>query len=248
MEYELLNVGRNAKTVKSDKTGKFTTGILYLAPGIKSGYEVCPFRSNGCDKGCLYTAGYGDATHVREARIRKTKVFFEDRDRFMAMLYQDIRKLYLKTKKQGGRTTIRLNGTSDIMWEAVPLEHDDWKYNSLFHAFPNVQFYDYTKIPDRDQLPDNYHITFSLAEDNMDEARQAMARGLNISAVFPDARFPATFLGRPVINGDKHDLRFLDPTGVVVGLKAKGAARKDETGFVQDPDYDFKQIYGRAVS
>jgi hypothetical protein len=61
----------------------------------------------------------------------------------------------------------------------------------------------------------------------------AMAAPYNMAVVFRSKNdMPQHFLGRPVINGDADDLRFLDPDGVVVALYAKGAAKRDDTGFV----------------
>jgi hypothetical protein len=119
----------------------------------------------------------------------------------------------------------RLNGTSDIRWETVEVDG----HANIMELFPTVQFYDYTKLVNRRALPANYRLTFSLAENN-DLA--AWASGLNVAAVFK-GKLPATFMGRPVIDGDETDLRFLDPVGIVVGLKAKGKAKKDQTGFVR---------------
>lgn len=228
--YKLLNVGQNVKTLKSDKMGQYLTGILYLAPGRISGYETCPAASEGCRKACLYTAGFGDRLVVKRARIKKTQWFFEDKTNFMDWLVKDIEQLVKTAKKTGVKPAVRLNGTSDIEWEKVNFA----MYANIMEKFPKVQFYDYTKITGRVDLPKNYHLTFSLAEDNMKEAREALLQGFNVSAVFQDSNFPFEFMGRPVIDGDKHDLRFLDPKGVIVGLKAKGEAKYDELGFVQN--------------
>jgi hypothetical protein len=103
----------------------------------------------------------------------------------------------------------------------------------LMEHFPNVQFYDYTKWPShlRQDLPANYHLTFSRSElTTSEDIKREIDAGRNVAVVF-DA-VPDTWEGLPVIDGDANDLRFLDPTGVIVGLKAKGAAKKDITGFV----------------
>lgn len=236
-EYDLLNVGRNAKTLKSDKMGEWLTGILYLTPGNKAGkgYDVCPSRSAGCEKACLYTSGMGNSTHVRAARIRKTRMFFDQRDEFMNLLMKDLTKLVNAAYKTGRLPAVRLNGTSDIEWEKVVSIHPTQrkKYLNIMEAFPEIQFYDYTKIPGRNWLPENYHLTFSLAEDNLKHAVRALKRGRNVSAVFPTKKLPKEFLGYEVINGDKHDLRFLDPSPVIVGVSAKAEAKNDVLGFVQ---------------
>lgn len=125
---------------------------------------------------------------------------------------------------------IRLNVFSDIMWERVAPE--------IFSSFPRTQFYDYTKHFKRmsKPRPPNYHLTFSLSENNEEKARQVLLAGFNISAVVD--RTDGTLWGYPIIDGDEHDLRFLDPTPCVVGLKAKGSLRKAESGMVYHADTD----------
>jgi hypothetical protein len=226
---KLLNIDANAKTVKGQGRG-YMTAILYLAPADESGYEVCPMASQGCRKACLNKAGMGAFSNVQAARITKTRLYFEDRETFMAQLMAEVRAFIRKAFKAGLIPVVRLNGTSDIPWERVPVEG---KPNIMAH-FPTVQFYDYTKRHNRRDLPDNYHLTFSLAEDNDSRASAAASNGANVAVVFRTDKFPATFMGMPVVDGDADDLRFLDGRGVVVGLKAKGPAKKDTSGFVRD--------------
>lgn len=78
----------------------------------------------------------------------------------------------------------------------------------------------------------NYQLTFSRSESNEAECSAALAHGINVAVVFPDKHFPETFWGHPVINGDAHDLRFRDASPRIVGLNAKGQAKRDTTGFV----------------
>jgi len=226
---KLLNIDANAKTDKGQGRG-YITAILYLAPADESGYEVCPMASQGCRKACLNKAGMGAFSNVQAARIAKTKWYFEDRVAFMAQLMTEVRAFIRKAFKAGLIPVVRLNGTSDIPWERVPVEGMP---NIMAH-FPTVQFYDYTKRHNRRDLPDNYHLTFSLAEDNDSRASAAASNGANVAVVFRTDKFPATFMGMPVVDGDADDLRFLDGKGVVVGLKAKGPAKKDTSGFVRD--------------
>lgn len=226
---KLLNIDANAKTVKGQGRG-YMTAILYLAPADESGYEVCPMASAGCRKACLNKAGMGAFSTVQAARIAKTRLYFEDRAAFMAQLVSEVRAFIRKAIKLGLIPVVRLNGTSDIPWERVPVEG---KAN-IMELFPSVQFYDYTKRHNRRNLPANYHLTFSLAEDNDSRARAAATNGANIAVVFRTDKFPTTFMGMPVVDGDADDLRFLDGRGVVVGLKAKGPAKKDTSGFVRD--------------
>jgi len=226
---KLLNIDANAKTVKGQGRG-YMTAILYLAPADESGYEVCPMASNGCRKACLNKAGMGAFSNVQAARIAKTRWYFEDRDAFMAQLVAEVRAFIRKAIKLGLIPVVRLNGTSDIPWERVPVEGQA----NIMSLFPSVQFYDYTKRHNRRDLPANYHLTFSLAEDNDSRARKAATNGANIAVVFRNDKFPASYMGMPVVDGDADDLRFLDGRGVVVGLKAKGPAKKDFTGFVRE--------------
>lgn len=226
---KLLNIDANAKTVKGQGRG-YMTAILYLAPAAESGYEVCPMASKGCRKACLNKAGMGVFSNVQAARIAKTRWYFEDRGAFMTQLVAEVRAFIRKAIKLGLIPVVRLNGTSDIPWERIPVEGQ----TNIMSLFPSVQFYDYTKRHNRRDLPANYHLTFSLAEDNDPRARMAATNGANIAVVFRNDKFPSTFMGMPVVDGDADDLRFLDGRGVVVGLKAKGPAKKDFTGFVRE--------------
>lgn len=234
----LLSVGSNAKTAKSDKAGtEYLTAILYLAPAdTVEGINVCPMAElAGCKAACLYKAGRGVMSNVQAGRIRKTILFRDNRDEFMRQLADDIAKFVQYCEKRGKAAAVRLNGTSDIAWENI--RHPDTG-ETLFTMFPQVQFYDYTKIPTRNVKGiSNYALTFSYSEASEKYAKlasKAMERGMNVAVVFRTKDLPKTFLGRDVIDGDETDLRFLDPKGVVVGLYAKGPAKKDRTGFVID--------------
>ena len=228
----LLTVG-NPKLLKGQKKG-YLSSVLHLAPANLSGKEVCPKRTAGCTSACLNTAGRGgifkkgESTNViQQARIRKTKMFFENREEFMADLVVEIQKTIKKAEKQGLIPVFRLNGTSDLSWE----KYDVLGAKNIFELFPQVQFYDYTKVNNRKVSSiKNYHLTFSKADGNDIDVRIALNNGMNVAAVFH--KVPETYLGRKVINGDETDLRFLDEKNVIVGLKAKGKAKKDTTGFV----------------
>jgi len=219
--YTLLNVGANAKTVKGDGE-EFLTAILYLMPED----SICPYsRKAGCREPCLVTAGRGRMNSVSVARERKTGRFLHNKQHFMEQLYSDLTKFYKYCAARQIKPCVRLNGTSDIDWSDVIL---DW---------PDIQFYDYTKVYTRlkKNLPANYHLTLSYSGVDKQYANKikefANKYKANIAVVF-SGEFPKTFLDRPVINGDLDDLRFLDPSPVVVGLTAKGQAKKDTTGFV----------------
>jgi hypothetical protein len=226
---KLLNIGTNAKTVKSDKASEYLTAIMYLAPAdTVAGVNLCPMAiTAGCREACLYTAGRGAFSNVQKARIKKTEFFRDNQGGFMRTLVADIEEAQRKAAKKGKRLAVRLNGTSDIAWEHIRIDG-----NTLFELFPDVQFYDYTKLPGR-KTPSNYHLTVSYSEAGLQYAAKVLKSAKNWAVVFSDkARMPAMFHGRTVIDGDATDLRFLDTDNVVVGLYAKGAAKKDCTGFV----------------
>lgn len=224
---KILTIGGNPKIEKSDAQGEYFTAILHLAPAKLSGFETCPGRSAGCSQACLNTAGRGRFDSIQAARIKKTKFFFERQAEFLAQLRKELMAFEKRCKKLGLKAAVRLNGTSDILWEKT----------GIISEFPNVQFYDYTAIEARFrqswQIPANYHLTFSLKEDNAEKAARVLANGGNVAAVFRN-QLPETFMGYPVINGLETDLRFKDQKNVVVGLLAKGKAKKDQSGFVQD--------------
>jgi hypothetical protein len=230
---KLLNIDANAKTVKGQKEG-YLTAILYLAPYNVSGYQVCPLAElAGCVNDCLFTAGRGAMKNVKDSRIAKTRLFFEDRAKFMELLVDEIVAAKKKAQKMGFTLVVRLNGTSDIAWERVPVGD----FNNIMEMFSDIQFYDYTKIPNRRNLPKNYHLTFSYSarpafSKIVQKALSHYGESINLAAVFQGVKLPDQFLGRKVINADETDLRFTDPTGTVAGLVAKGKARKSLDGFV----------------
>jgi len=246
---KLLSTG-NPKVLKGLSQG-YNTYILHLAPANISGYEVCPKRTKGCTDACLNLAGRGgmfkrgEVTNViQEARKRKTKMFFENRAEFMRLLVADI-ELGIKQSKRLGLTPVfRLNGTSDLSWEKYSVIRNGQVFSNIFEAFSEVQFYDYTKILGRRVASiDNYSLTFSAADGNELDVYRAISQGYNVAVVFGIKKtepMPEYYLGRPVFNGDESDLRFLDPKGVVVGLYAKGKAKKDTTGFVKYPNIMLK--------
>ena len=225
---KLLGIA-NTKTMKGEKLG-FRTYIMHLAPSTLSGYQVCPMASPGCASACLNLSGMGRFSNVQKARIAKTKLFFEDRGLFMFKLLKEIRAAIRSSQKAGLTPVFRLNGTSDIRWETISVFADGFWHNNIMDAFPSVQFYDYTKIPNRRDIPANYHLTFSRSEMNELEALQVLSSGtMNVAVVFDE--LPVKWAGVKVVDGTETDLRFLDDRAVVVGLKANGKAKKDQTGF-----------------
>lgn len=225
---ELLRVGGDAKTRKGEKYGVMT-GIMYLAPHKLAGINVCPMAElAGCISACLNTAGRGRMSNVQEARVRKTQFFHEDKQAFLELLRKDIKRIIRKAKREGMTPMFRLNGTSDIRWEVEAPE--------IFEEFSEYQFYDYTKIPNRRNLPKNYHLTFSYSGANERYKamyRQAVDNGMNLAVVFRKD-LPQEFLGLQVIDGDESDVRPFDPKPSIVGLVAKGQGKSDTSGFVVD--------------
>ena len=230
--FKLLSTA-NPKIQKGTKLG-YLSFILHLAPADLSGRETCPKRTAGCTAACLNTAGRGgmfkkgETTNmIQKARIRKTNYFFNQRQDFMLDLKHDIEKAIKMAAKLGLIPVFRLNGTSDLSWE----KYDMLPGLNVFECFPDVQFYDYTKVPKRKvEGIGNYHLTFSQADGNEKDANWAISKNMNVTVVFD--KIPTAYKGKEVFDADDTDLRFLDPKGVVLGLKAKGRAKKDTTGFV----------------
>lgn len=215
----------NTKIKKGEKLGWKTLG-LSLAPANLSGKQLCPHRSKGCELACLNTAGMGAFSNVQEARIKKSKFLIEQRDAFLAALNKEIANAERTATRRNGKLAIRLNVLSDLPWQNL----------IDMNKFSGVQFYDYTPNPQRmiqflrGELPPNYHLTFSRKENNQAVVELIANMGGNVAVVFD--KLPDTYLGKRVIDGDDTDLRFLDDKNVIVGLKAKGKGKKDESGFV----------------
>lgn len=232
-QLKLLAYNSDAKTIKGMKKG-WLTFIMYLAPSRASipfgGRDTCPWASPGCSAACLFTAGRAQTfPKINEARIQKTLWYFQNRAEFMAQLHEDIAVAVRIAKKRGLKPCFRLNGTSDISWHKVIRE------------YPKLTWYDYTKglqnVLDN-QLP-NYHLTFSRSEENGEDAMKVLAAGKNAAFVFSFPK-PKEWMGYRVVDGDLNDLRFLDPKGVIVGLSAKGRARRDTSGFVVNSQQELK--------
>lgn len=223
---KILGIDSNAKTAKGIKLN-YSTAIVYLSPSTKSGKNLCPHSSDGCEMACLDTSGRGAMKPIQDARLKKTYFFLNERDTFILQLKQEIHAFLRSTAKKGFTPCVRLNGTSDLPWHNI---------GGIMQEFPNVQFYDYTPNVNRmiqflrGELPSNYHLTFSRKENNDAQCQLILSMGGNVAVVFDN--LPDTWNGYPVVNGDESDLRFLDAKNVVVGLKAKGKGKKDTSGFV----------------
>ena len=226
-KYNLISVGSNAKTNKAPQP--YIQGILHLAPSVLSGYQACPrAKVAGCEDPCLNLNGNGGFDSVQEARKRKTRLFFEDKTEFFRQLDSDLDKFSSWCKDRARKPVMRLNGTSDIPWERY----------GVIDRHKDIEFLDYTKIPERLEsrpLPSNYWLSISYSGADENYARKcdqvAFKTGAQLVVVFR-GKMPDTFLGRPVVDGDDYDLLFLKPRNTVIGLPAKGRAKKDTSGFV----------------
>lgn len=225
----LLSKGStNTKTAKND----LETFILYLAPAnTVEGFNLCPFASKGCTDSCLYTSGRGRFSNVQLSRINKTKFWGYDRANFYIQLANEILSIHDKAIKKGIKIAIRLNGTSDIDHLDLLRRYSGIDFLETF--YDNLLFYDYTKNFNhiRKYIGSTYKLTFSRSETNENDAYLTLKNGGNVAIVFA-GELPEFWNGYPVINGDETDLRYFDPENVVIGLKAKGDAKKDQTGFV----------------
>lgn len=231
----LLGAGdTNPKLRKSNAAGTpFKTWGLALAPARESGHQMCASASAACRRACLYHQGHArlDPT-IAACRIAKTVAWKTNPSWFKARLTRELCHVRRVSERDDFRVAVRLNLTSDVMWER------EWP--EVFEEFSSFQLYDYSKHVKRmlrclgGDFPPNYHLTFSRSEDNESECREVLSAGGNVAVVFRSRPFPDRYLGFPVIDGDVTDLRFLDPPGVVVGLSAKGTAKADASGFVVD--------------
>lgn len=222
---KLLSEGySNAKTKKNVRE----TLILYLSPAKQNskGINLCPKASLGCLMACLYTAGHGKFTNTQNARMNRTEYYLADRFLFLEQIAAEINK---KAKKTNGELAIRLNGTSDVKLVEM--------ITSMYDIAENVVFYDYTKIPKRagdKVLPSGhrYMVCFSRSEDNEQIALEILQNGGVVSMVFAN-ELPSEYKGYKVIDGDDRDDLMLDcQPSTIIGLKAKGDAKKDKSGFV----------------
>lgn len=243
---KLISSGNNAKTVKGD-SDQYETAIMYLAPFTLAGVgNVCAMAATAkCFEGCLNMAGRGGLNSVQAVRLSKTRRYMQDRAGFMVQLVEDLEAFVRYCQRKQVQPCVRLNGTSDIMWEnGHPVVRDGVRHGSVMDAFPEIQFYDYTKIFKRvdKPLPANYSLTLSYSGANPEYASQVLKRvhegKANLAMVYRSRAVVERVLADQtykVIDGDKTDMRFLDPQGgYVVALYAKGKAKHDKSGFVVD--------------
>jgi len=206
------------------------TYSLYLAPAKLSGYEVCPKRNTECTALCLNESGMNRMSMrdeaINKSRVLKTKLFFEEREFFMRWMIDEIITTKMKADKLGYKFSVRLNNTSDISPEMFYIKKG-LKSINILQLFPNVQFYDYTKVYSRIELTKkykNYDLTFSFSGYNIDECMKAIKNKIRVAVVFK--KVPAKFWGLKVIDGDAYDMRYHDRKNVIVGLKFKTVRKK----------------------
>lgn len=223
----LGGVSHSSKIVKNEKKGVHTY-ILYLAPSTQSGYNVCPKATKDCIAACLAESGHNrmtltfGSTRIKDSRIGKTQLFFENRPFFMNWLVAEIAAKKAKAEREGMEFSVRINGTSDLSLETFTLNG-----KNILQIFPDVQFYDYTKVFNRIKMLEkypNYDLTFSYSGSNWLDCEAALSKGMRVAVVFEEV--PAFFRGVPVVSGDESDLRYWDAPNVVVGLKFKKVVNK----------------------
>lgn len=216
---DVLTINGDAKTSKGNGN-VFLTAIQYFAPADFCGVNVCPM-ANSCKDSCLFSAGRGKFESVTRARAIKTLAYLLDRNRYLDNLRRNIQKFIKHCTKYKLQPVIRLNGTSDLNWKVI------------YKEFPEVQFYEYTKVPSLilGNKLNNVDYTFSMDETNEKTALNIAKHGYRVAVVFMS--IPMLYSGLPVFNGDETDLRFMDPISCIIALKAKGKAKQDVSGFVK---------------
>jgi len=226
---KLITVASPKIEKSNNISNEFYTAVMYLAPSKISGKNMCAHASRECARLCLNTAGRGKFDVVQNARINRTLFYINDKEGFKNQLISEIKGHINTAKNMNRQAVMRLNGTSDQLFERV--------YPELFTMFPDLIFYDYTKYPykNRSIIPENLDLTFSRSETNHDQIFENLENGRRVAVVFNTKKsenLPAEYLGYPVVDGDIHDMRFLDSNYSIVGLRAKGLAKSQESNFV----------------
>lgn len=241
----LGSVAQSVKMRLSFENGTMTY-CLYLAPWNMSGYQVCP-KGQHCHEFCLNGSGQNkcdqlargvEGSKINRSRIKKTKLFYENRAHFMEILTHEINAKQKRAKRMGYGFSVRLNGTSDLS----PLAFKDSEGKNILELFPNVTFYDYTKVYNRinllKQYP-NYDLTFSYDGYNMDECEKFLQNGGRVAVVFFGEKLPKKFNGWKVIDGNLYDMRYLDESQTIVGLHYHKTANDYRNGHFEIPNTPF---------
>ena len=229
---QLGGVATSSKMSQSNEFSHQHTYAIYLAPAKTSGYNVCSHSTPECRLGCLNTSGragieiFSGIDKIKNARIKKTRLFYEHPDFFMNWMFAEIRLKQAKAKREGFYFSVRLNATSDINWTNVRVNN-----KNIFEIFPDIQFYDYTKNHNKfNNIAPNYHLTLSYTGRNWDKCIDLLARGFNVAVVFNvkhERDLPAMYKGFNVVNGDLTDYRIDDAKGIIIGLKWKRIANRE---------------------
>lgn len=221
----LGGVSTSHKLELSENNGVLTYG-LYLAPWNLSGHQVCAGGAH-CHEFCLNGSGqnkmdilaHGDLSKINISRIKKTRLFYENRPLFMRILIHEISRAKNRAQLAGMPFAVRLNCTSDLSPE---LFVDPETGLNILQLFSDVQFYDYTKVANRIKLLgkySNYDLTFSYDGYNLETAQKYLNAGGRVAVVFYRQNvLPVSFAGFPVIDGNSYDMRYLDPGKCIVGL------------------------------
>ena len=241
----LGNVAQSVKMRLSYENGTMTY-CLYLAPWNMSGHNVCP-KGQHCHEFCLNGSGQNkcdqlargvEGSKINRSRIKKTKLFYENRPHFMDILTHEIAAKKARAERMGYGFSVRLNGTSDLS----PLAFKDSEGKNILELFPNVTFYDYTKVYNRINLLNqysNYDLTFSYDGYNWDECEKFLQNGGRVAVVFFGDKLPKRFNGWKVIDGNLYDMRYLDEKQVVVGLHYHKTANDYKDGHFVMPNTPF---------
>lgn len=236
-------VNLTAKIAKGKKINMATYAV-YFAPYKLSGFNVCAKATKECIMGCLNTSGRVkmDAKGtIVNARINRTIAFYEQRDKFMNLLISEISMYKKRAANQGMDFSVRLNGTSDLSPEIFKAFGQN-----ILQLFPDVQFYDYTKVLNRVRLTEkysNYHLTFSYTGANWNECKDALTNNVNVAVIFDVKKgqpLPLTFNGYKVIDGDISDYRPNDAKGCIVGLRWKHIANRDNNDAIRNSEFVVK--------
>lgn len=245
------SVNKSAKLAKNGKINHQYTYGVYLAPANTSGYNTCSHSTPECRMGCLATSGraameiLSGKTKTHDCRANKTRLFYEQPEFFMAWLIAEIEYYKQKAIADKYGFSVRLNCTSDIDWHNVKVNGQN-----IFEIFPDVQFYDYTKNPNKfKNITPNYHLTLSYTGRNWALCEEVLKAGHNVAMIFnvkSENDLPETFAGYSVVNGDITDYRIADAKGIIVGLKFKRIADQqaqkkviNSCFVVQSNDYRF---------
>lgn len=231
---ERLILGSNYKLQKSGKVDVRTIGLT-LAPATDSipygGVNTCP-KAGQCKDACLKFSGHNVIPYNGLVKIARTVAMHKHNAAFKAQCEKELSAHIKFCESKGIIPAFRPNMMSDVI-----------KLSRHFaRKFPSLRVYDYTKIPGsigHKSNPSNLHLTLSRDENNESKALDLLASGHNVAVVFASDSLPSTWQGFPVIDGDEHDVRFLDAPGSVVGLRLKGtkAAKQVaiESGFAVSP-------------